>query len=307
MGDIDIKENDKALLLQNQNLLQITVNKTSATRSLQITNFNAQKNSIKQMIGISIFHNLKVLNLSHNQIQKIEGLVNLTKLCALILNNNQIKIIQGLEKCLELNTLVLSNNQIIIVQGISHLNKLEKLQLSHNQIEDLENCKCMNIEQLSLNNNKIQEIPKFFSQLSKLKRLDIGKNDIKDPQQIIILKDLKLIHLNVAGNPCSEKAISIAIKFPRIRFINNLAAEKVLELHKSKVPEKIIEKTEKAKKKISQPVVLYDLEQEQEAPIIKKPKKSSILKVEKNKQIDNKKIQRIKTINFDQVPKIEKW
>ncbi|CAD8050559.1 unnamed protein product [Paramecium primaurelia] len=307
MGDIDIKENDKTLSLLNQNLTQITINKQSYNRSLQITNFNASKNSIKQMIGISIFHNLRVLNLSHNQIQKIEGLTNLKQLCALILNNNQIKLIQGLEKCLELNTLVLSNNQIINVQGISHLNKLEKLQLSHNQIEDLENCICMNLEQLNVNNNKIQEIPKFFSQLTKLKRLDIGKNDIKDPQQMIVLKDLKLIHLNIAGNPCSDKAIQIAIKFPRIRFINNLAAEKVLEQHQSKVPQKIREKTEKVQKKISQPMVSYDLEQEQEAVIIKKPKRSQIVKVEKNKQIDKKQKQRIKNINLDQETKIEKW
>ncbi|TNV74362.1 hypothetical protein FGO68_gene3948 [Halteria grandinella] len=143
--------------------------------------------------------------------------------------------------------------------------------------------------------------------MQKLRILDIGKNKITKANQILVLQNLKLINLNVAGNPCSDKAVSLAVKFPRIRIVNNVAAEKVLETHKSKIPIKIQENTEKNKKKISQPFALYDLEQEVPAPVLKQPKKSVIVKVEKNKKANKKLQKRVKQINLNQEPVIEKW
>ncbi|CAK73443.1 unnamed protein product (macronuclear) [Paramecium tetraurelia] len=187
MGDIDIKDDEKTLSLQNQNLTQIAVN-----HSKQPIQCIKQYNQINEWnIYFSQFKSFKFIQQSNQKdiwLSKFNIIV-----CFDFKQQFQIQLIQGLIKCLELNTLILSNNQIITVQGISHLIKLEKLQLSHNQIELIKEPNIIGFTQL-VNNNKLQEISAFFSQLTKLKRLEIGKNEIKDPLQILVLSDLKLIH-----------------------------------------------------------------------------------------------------------------
>jgi len=59
--------------------------------------------------------------------------------------------------------------------------------------------------------------------------LDLGKNNIKDVSSIEVLKNLKLMNLNVSENPCAIKAIDLITQFPRIRLINNLPPEKAKE------------------------------------------------------------------------------
>ncbi|TNV74363.1 hypothetical protein FGO68_gene3949 [Halteria grandinella] len=133
-SEIVINEQDRQIILKNQNLTQIVISNKSTKLVKQVTTFNASNNSITQMSGIRPFINLIVLNLSHNNIGEMSDLDQFKSLSALILNNNKITKIQGLEHCLEINTIVLSHNLLTGIDGIQHLNKLKKLSISHNQI-----------------------------------------------------------------------------------------------------------------------------------------------------------------------------
>ncbi|KAM3130737.1 hypothetical protein pb186bvf_017151 [Paramecium bursaria] len=289
-------------------------------QNTEIKQLNVSFNIINQMNDVELLINLVVLNLSNNKIVIMCGLDKLTKLAALILNNNLIKKIQGLTNCVQLNTLVLSHNQIQIIQNIDNLKKLKKLSISHNQIISMDGItKNLELEEVRINDNLIQIIPDSIRVLSKLRILDIGKNKIDDLDSIEYLKDLKLINLNVKGNPCSLEAVKLALQFPRIRFINGQPSETALKQEKLKIQEKIdLKKIEKSQRKQDK---LENNEPDEEIPVPKKRKDENIVlniyeepKIVQSKKKSNvvkvDKIQRKfkhPKLNLQDNMRIEKW
>jgi len=156
---------------------------------------------ITNIVGISIFKNLKSIDLIYNQIEKLPSEIGkLQNLEELFLSYNEIKKLPSeIGKLKNLKKLNLSDNKIEkLPKEIGELKKLKRLYLSYNNLQSLpkEIWNLENLEELYSRDNKIQEIPKEIFQLKNLKELDFSYNKIeKLPKEIGNLKNLKELNL----------------------------------------------------------------------------------------------------------------
>ncbi|CAN6457822.1 unnamed protein product [Victoria cruziana] len=122
----------------------------SVFHSLRVVNLSG--NAIVRITAGALPRGLHVLNLSKNYISTIEGLRELTRLRVLDLSYNRIfRIGRGLASCASLKELYLAGNKISEVEGLHRLLKLNILDLSYNKIST---AKCLG--QLAANYSSVQ-------------------------------------------------------------------------------------------------------------------------------------------------------
>ena len=176
-----------------------------------------QITKIEQLISLS---NLIYLNLYGNKISEIENLQNVPKLKILFLGRNNIEKIKNLNCLYDLEILDLHSNKIKIIENISQLKKLRILNLANNHINLFnELISNSNLEELNLRRNIIDSIPNLRNAFEKLKKLNLGKNNISKIESIYELKKLKkLEELIIEDNP-------IIMSKDVLDFIKNLPIE----------------------------------------------------------------------------------
>ncbi|XP_054270602.1 toll-like receptor 7 [Macrosteles quadrilineatus] len=179
---------------------------------LDLSNNQLSSNQIDDTTFVGLIR-LIVLNLSHNALTRIDARTfkDLSFLQILDLRNNSIGFIEdnAFLPLYNLHTLNLAENRIhhITSQLFNGLFGLSKLNLNNNLIVNIDPQafrNCSDLKELDLSSNAIQYIPEALSELSFLKTLDLGENQIsgfsngsfKNLQQ---LTGLRLIDNNI-GN-----------------------------------------------------------------------------------------------------------
>ena len=159
-----------------------------------------QITKIEQLISLS---NLIYLNLYGNKISEIENLQNVPKLKILFLGRNNIEKIKNLNCLSDLEILDLHSNKIKIIENISQLKKLRILNLANNLISSFnELISNTNLEELNLRRNIIESIPNLRNLFEKLKKFNLGKNQISKIESLYEFKKLKkLEELILEDNP----------------------------------------------------------------------------------------------------------
>lgn len=179
---------------------------------LDLSNNQLSSNQIDDTTFVGLIR-LIVLNLSHNALTRIDARTfkDLSFLQILDLRNNSIGFIEdnAFLPLYNLHTLNLAENRIhhITSQLFNGLFGLSKLNLNNNLIVNIDPQafrNCSDLKELDLSSNAIQYIPEALGELSFLKTLDLGENQIsgfsngsfKNLQQ---LTGLRLIDNNI-GN-----------------------------------------------------------------------------------------------------------
>ncbi|XP_014242709.1 toll-like receptor 7 [Cimex lectularius] len=130
---------------------------------------------------------LIILNLSHNTLTRIDARTfkDLFFLQILDLRNNSIGFIEdnAFLPLYNLHTLNIAENRLhhITAHLFNGLFVLSKLTLNNNLIVNIDSQafkNCSDLKELDLSSNAIQEVPEALSELSFLKTLDLGENQI---------------------------------------------------------------------------------------------------------------------------------
>jgi len=264
----DIKINYIKIFDKNNKIVEENINKVTYIdcHSYWITNIN----------GISIFKNLKILNLSNNQIKKLpKEIKKLENLEEIDLYNNRLQYLpKEIWKLKKLKILNLKNNQLqSLLDKIDELTNLEKLDLSYNRIKEIpkeiwklkklkildvsynrieklpkEINELINLEKLNLSNNKIKEIPEKLGKLINLEGLNLGYNQLQElPKEILKLNKLQRIWLHNAFdlNNLNQKPEELLDIFKKLKDKNILGDNDLEYLEEEIYPvlaEKIKEK-----------------------------------------------------------------
>ena len=174
-----------------------------------------QITKIEQLISLS---NLIYLNLYGNKISDIENLQNVPKLKILFLGRNNIEKIKNLNCLSDLEILDLHSNKIKIIENIYQLKKLRIVNLANNLINSFnELISNINLEEINLRRNIINTIPNLRNTFEKLKKINLGKNNISKIESIYEFKKLKkLEELILEDNPIikSKEAIDFLKTLP---------------------------------------------------------------------------------------------
>lgn len=132
---------------------------------------------------------LIVLNLSHNSITRIDGRTfkDLFFLQILDLRNNSIGFIEdnAFLPLYNLHTLNLAENRLNTIGPLlfNGLFVLSKLTLNNNLIVNIDTKafqNCSDLKELDLSSNALQDVPDAVQELTFLKTLDLGENQISD-------------------------------------------------------------------------------------------------------------------------------
>ncbi|CAL6071111.1 Leucine_rich repeats-containing protein [Hexamita inflata] len=135
--------------------------------------FSQVTNTQIPLIGCLI--NLKYLNLRGNTITDVSQLLNLTKIVELDMSSNQI------DKTLD----------------FENFNQLKQLNIASNKLSDIPVLRCVKLETLSLEWNKLINLD-FLIRLQSLTRLNLTGNKVQSISTLRYLKNLK--ELSVAAN-----------------------------------------------------------------------------------------------------------
>ena len=246
-GQVDTLRVESVAML-NRVLLPDSVNHFKKIRSLDLQ-WNTWSNFFKEMEvkvnmpsneeskilelpeGIGLMPWLEELNLKGNKIQKLpQGLFQLNELKKLNLHGNKMaELPDSFSSLSNLTHLILSNIEFVsIPKSIFSLSKLQVLDLSWNRnIVELSPLigNLANLEELYLETNLIQELPKEFGNLTKLKKLTLNRNEFSSfPQSLLNLPQLEELFI---GN---RKMIA----FPTN--LSGLSNLKILDVEGSELP-----------------------------------------------------------------------
>lgn len=172
---------------------------------------------------------LIVLNLAHNALTRIDARTfrDLYFLQILDMRNNSIGYIDDntFLPLYNLHTLNLAENRLHTINNelFNGLFVLSKLTLNNNLINIIEKSafkNCSDLKELDLSTNQLQEIPNAIQNLSMLRTLDLGENQISDItvgafRNLNQLTGLRLID-NQIGNITKEMFIDL----PRLSVLN---------------------------------------------------------------------------------------
>ena len=181
--------------------------------------------------GIGLMPWLEELNLKGNKIQKLpQGLFQLNELKKLNLYGNKMaELPDSFSSLSNLTHLNLSNIEFIsIPKSIFSLSKLQVLDLSWNRnIAELSPLigNLVNLEELYVETNILQELPKEFGNLTKLKKLTLNRNEFTAfPASLLNLSELEELFI---GN---RKMVA----FPTN--LSGLSNLKILDVEESELP-----------------------------------------------------------------------
>ena len=179
----------------------------------KLTHVHLQNKRIKNIEGLKICPNLKVIYLYDNQIENIETVNELLYLEYIQLQGNMIRVIPDI-KLIKLQKLFLNHNEISFISGLEACQNLEELHVSTQSLPDNQplqfdpislNAISISLLVLDCSGNNIN-ILEPFKVLINLQRLDMSRNNITDLNEIIDLFTLPL-HLteaNFMDNPCTK-------------------------------------------------------------------------------------------------------
>ena len=167
-----------------------------------LTQLDARKRGIQDLIGIEFATNLEDLYLFGNEISDISPLAQLKSLGHLYLSENEISDISPLAQLSELRDLGLGTNQISDFSPLAELKQLWGLDIRKSQISDISPLTQLNeLTHLYLSDNQISDISPL-TQLNKLTWVDLSDNQISDISPLVALKQLGGV--NLADNQISD-------------------------------------------------------------------------------------------------------
>lgn len=225
-----ILRNEICIIMDKKETDTISITEAEAIKSLMVND-----TGIKSIIGIEIFQNLIMLDISSNEIKDIpKELGTLQNLRILIINDNQITDLgSGITNLINLEVLDASSNKIVkLPTDINKLIKLEQLQLQNNMINELPDgiSSLKSLEMLVLEENLIEKLPKKIGELSELTILDLGNNKLQEiPWEIGSLK--KLYFLDFSNNQIHKMDIQLFNKLGGIKavYLHNQSYSEIID------------------------------------------------------------------------------
>ncbi|XP_075226714.1 toll-like receptor 7 [Lycorma delicatula] len=179
----------REIYLQNNSLYELArglFHRLEQLLVLDLSNNQLSSNQVDEGTFVGLIR-LIVLNLSHNALTRIDAKTfkDLFFLQILDLRNNSIGYIDdnSFLPLYNLHTLNLAENRLHKISGhfFNGLFVLTKLTLNNNLIVNIDPQafrNCSDLKDLDLSSNAIQEVPEALSELSFLKTLDLGENQI---------------------------------------------------------------------------------------------------------------------------------
>ncbi|XP_076760869.1 leucine-rich repeats and immunoglobulin-like domains protein 3 isoform X2 [Xylocopa sonorina] len=192
---LELKENN-IVSLEPDALLHLT--------KLKELDLSANKFADNFTIVLSRATNLQALKVNKNQLTKVPDMYFVENVTHLALAHNTISEINGsaLLTLGRLENLDLGGNKITVIRNGSFLapNCLTHLNLNANQIRIIENGSLDNLtllEELRLNKNHLTQLKDLFTNLKKLRILEINRNELQTIQGLSLrgLKNLKELRL----------------------------------------------------------------------------------------------------------------
>lgn len=181
--------------LKDLSLANNKIKNVSPMQSEILTNLETLYLYNNEINDISCFEKLfnrnKILsiNLAYNKIFEIPNFQDYTSLTQLILESNFINNIENLSKLQSIKYLILDNNKIKNIEPLKDLTTLKYLYLNYNDISTIDSIESLDLEWLSLYQNRLTKFPKDFK--NKNCELDIRYNFIKDKTSLKEFKNLK--------------------------------------------------------------------------------------------------------------------
>lgn len=179
------------LYLQNNSLSVLAPGIFQGLDRLLVLNLSRNEISDEWLIApptLTSLARLVALDLSHNRINRLDQgmLSGLMSLQVLNLQHNRIKAVAPdafLNQNNNLHILLLSHNDLEALhpKSLSGLTVLRSLSLDHNRLSSLHRNalkNCSGLQDLALNNNRFDDVPKALRSLSMLRTLDLGENQI---------------------------------------------------------------------------------------------------------------------------------
>ncbi|KAJ8921606.1 hypothetical protein NQ315_010514 [Exocentrus adspersus] len=183
---------------------------------------------------------LIVLNLSHNALTRIDGRTfkDLYFLQILDLRNNSIGFIEdnAFLPLYNLHTLNLAENRLNTIgpQLFNGLFVLSKLTLNNNLIVNIDSRafqNCSALKELDLSSNALAEVPDAIQELSFLKTLDLGENQISDFRNGSFKNLNQLTGLRLIDNNIGNLSRGMLWDLPNLQVLN-LAKNKIQSIER---------------------------------------------------------------------------
>lgn len=183
---------------------------------------------------------LIVLNLSHNALTRIDRLTfkDLFFLQILDLRNNSIGFIEdnALLPLYNLHTLNLAENRLNAISPLlfNGLFVLSKLTLNNNLIVTIDSRafkNCSDLKELDLSSNALLEVPEAVQELTFLKTLDLGENQISDFRNGTFKNLNQLTGLRLIDNVIGNLTRGMFWDLPNLQVLN-LAKNKIQSIER---------------------------------------------------------------------------
>ena len=187
---------DKNLAAAVRQALELGRNDRILQRTLEtLSELDARKSNIKNLVGLEHATGLRRLELRENQIQDVRPLSKLKNLQTLILDDNRVSNIRPLAKLTQLTWLLVGRNPISDFVPLSNLDQLEGLGLWGNNMKKITFLTNMTkLTSLWVGDNSIDNI-RPLAKLTQLKFLYLRHNRINDVTPLAELTNLQTLHL----------------------------------------------------------------------------------------------------------------
>ncbi len=149
-----------------------------------LEDFNVRAMNINDYSDLQNLKKLKKFSAIYTNIKDLGQIGKITTIEELRLSNDNIEDISQLSSLVNLNKLVLNENNISDISGLSNLTNLKDLELASNNIDALYG--------FDENYKKVYLLEK----LTKLERIDLSDNALRDDDGLQYLTNLKILHLS---------------------------------------------------------------------------------------------------------------
>lgn len=172
--------------LKNLQYLYLDDNKITQIPVLNLQNLSELKifnNQITNITNLSSLLAMNLLDLSFNAVENITSIFALNNLIDLKLDNNKVSNLSGIENLKSLTKLSITANIIKDLSVFIKIKRIDFLNLSDNNIDDITFLKNIEIDKLTLVNNKIFDLSPLYNSLKngKIKFLNVSGNDLIYP------------------------------------------------------------------------------------------------------------------------------
>ena len=209
-------QNLEKLHLQNNSLTLLTP--SIFVHLTRLVSLNLSRNSIaSHLLNDDTFSgliNLHALDLSYNQLTSVEASIfsKLASLRMINLQHNKVHTISSgafsALKSLQILSLSFNSIERVEVAAFDGLSGLTSLSLDHNGLRSLHSdqflSSSLTLEDLSLNDNHLTEVPQTLMHLTQLRTLDLGENEISELKESDFGNLRQLYGLRIAGNKISS-------------------------------------------------------------------------------------------------------